>query len=81
MKIVVEDKALREIKEASAWYFERPVVAAENFQKEITLTIESLPSILIEHRKVFEHVRFIPLKISPTIFILSGTTRNQSFKL
>lgn len=65
MKIVVEEKALHEIKEASAWYLEKSVVAAENFQKEITLTIDSLHSGLIEHRKIFSDISLIQLKIFP----------------
>ena len=53
LKIVIEEKARVDIIDAEKWYFEKSVIAAENFKKEITEAINSLNKTITEHRKVF----------------------------
>jgi plasmid stabilization system protein ParE len=64
-KIILEERAEHEIREIYAWYFNKSVLAAGNLQKEITQTIESLKSGMVEHRKLMAQIRRIQLKIFP----------------
>jgi|SRR5690606_844081 len=65
LKIVIEEKALHEITAITKWYSEKSLVASENFEKEIKEAIEFLRNTIVEHRKVLNDTRILPLKIFP----------------
>jgi hypothetical protein len=65
LKIVIEQKAIAEITEASKWYSEKSLVASENFEKEINEAFNYLQSTIAEHRKVLSEIRVLSLKIFP----------------
>lgn len=64
-KIIIEDRAASEIQEANNWYFQKSALAASNFKNEITQTLNSLKTGIIEYREAIPGVNLFQLKIFP----------------
>jgi plasmid stabilization system protein ParE len=63
--IFIEKKAIREIKQANEWYFEKSVLASENFGKEVYEMFQLLKDKRVEHRKIVNSIHVLPMKIFP----------------